>query len=587
MIRSLSFLLVLSFCVWQFTSERVLRAEEIKTTPIRPTFLMFSDPDLTLPAHRYRLDDRLLAMWRQALKRPESELRRLVADDIAKAHRDGFPGMTEARPELLDVLTQTDTQAAVSLTAAQALITLDSRDAAESLFQTAQKRELEFKLLIEPALATWDYRPQRELWHKRLNHPQTDRRELMLAINGCGVVRDPEALTSLLEIVRSSQRPLDVRLAAARAAGAISESNLESLSDELSSSPNAPITHRLMAVSLLVRHSSEPARQQLARLGHDAEPSVAAAALGMLYSIDPALVLPLADEALQSRDANVRRHGIESFISLPTVPRIAALGKSLDDPHPTNRGRVRDELFRFAAQPEFAAAVREAGMNALTADSWRSQEQAALLLGALDHEPAAPRLVTFLESTRPEVMSATAWSLKKLAVPDTLPAILDKATRQTPTPQANFLAADLQVAHLFEAMAVMKYEAAQPLLRQYVPKNFSLGEQSRGAAIWALGQIREDKPDEELAKQLTGRMLDTNTMPTELLLIRRMSVVSIGRMKAASQLTALRNVVGPEIDLDVIEYAIRWAIQRITNEELPLAVVPELIERGWFLQPVD
>ena len=58
-------------------------------------------------------------------------------------------------------------------------------------------------------------------------------------------------------------------------------------------------------------------------------------------------------------------------------------------------------------------------------------QQAALLLGKLVHKPAANRLVELLDSPRPEVMIGSAWGLRKLAEPATIPGILDKIRRQT------------------------------------------------------------------------------------------------------------------------------------------------------------
>ena len=103
----------------------------------------------------------------------------------------------------------------------------------------------------------------------------------------------------------------------------------------------------------------------------------------------------------------------------------------LDDPHPAVRGSVREALYALAQRPDLGDSIRQVATQVLAGDRWRGLEQAALLLAALDHKPAAPRLVELLEFGRPEVGVAAGWGLKKLAVPETLPAMLDKATRQT------------------------------------------------------------------------------------------------------------------------------------------------------------
>jgi HEAT repeat protein len=292
----------------------------------------------------------------------------------------------------------------------------------------------------------------------------------------------------------------------------------------------------------------------------------------------------LAEEAMQSRDANVRWQGIRCYVTLPTGERMLVLGPMLDDPHPRNRAYVREELFRLAGQPELDGSIREAATGALAGESWRGQEQAALLLAALDHKPAAARLIELLESDRKEVMTATAWALKELAIPETLPALLDKATRQKEQPTGDNNKIDPQLAHLFEAMTIMKYDEAMPLMRRFVPKG-SGGEIARSAAIWGLGHLLKDRPDEELAAQLIERAMDTGGMPPEFVLVRQMSVVTIGRMKIESQLPALHRLIGDKTDHGPDDYALRWAILEISGVEVPYEKIFDQYYVGWFLEP--
>src|SRR5262245_64744160 len=44
---------------------------------------------------------RLKALWLEALARPEADLKRQVAEAIAKAHPLGMPGLNEAVPQLV------------------------------------------------------------------------------------------------------------------------------------------------------------------------------------------------------------------------------------------------------------------------------------------------------------------------------------------------------------------------------------------------------------------------------------------------------------------------------------------------------
>ncbi|MDZ4684357.1 MAG: phycocyanin alpha phycocyanobilin lyase [Planctomycetaceae bacterium] len=559
---------------------------------IRPAFVMFTDPPIALPQPDRALEPGQLALWRQVLARPEVEYQRLAADAIGHAHRMGLPGMEDARPELRQVLIDPKADPTAVRAAALTLIALDTRDSAAELFEASRRSGSDVRAVIEPALADWDYQPMRSVWRDRLDKASTTRRDLLLAAKGLATVRNAEALPALLNIVHASERTADVRLACARAAGELAETGLAADAARLIQGTAPSLGQRLCAVALLSRQSSDDARQILTRAAQDAEPAVAAAALGRLYAIDPALVLPLVDRSLRNRAAEVRDWAARALIALPTPERIVTLADLLDDPHPDVRGRVREALFVLAQQAQLDPAVRQSAMQVVDQESWRGQEQAALLLAALDHKPAASRLVALLESPRPEVMIATAWGLRRLAIPETMPALLDKAQRQAVVQlehsSQNPTAVDRQVAHLFEALGLMKHEPTLPLLKQYVPKNYELGELSRGAAVWSLGMIHQDRPDDALASQLMGRIRDVGApmIPPEMLIVRRMSAVSIGHMQAQSQLSAVREFLGPTVEMEEIEFALRWTVKELSGDELPLPEPGPWVEGRWFLTPL-
>lgn len=578
-------LLILGVIATFLSAERSIVAEEI-----RPEFAMDSDPDLIIPDPIKQFSKKYKPLWLSALARPEADLQRLAAETIAEAHRVGVPELSEAQPRLIKIVTTAATHPAARAAATWALIVLESKDAAPALFEASQQHGSDLRQLIEPALARWKFEPIRAVWHQRLSDKETRHRELMLAIRGWGESGADSALPLLLSITHDPLRPSAVRMAAARAAGLLKESGLEADAERLTKTKPASIVNRLCAAALLDRHSSQVSQGLLLQLAHDSEPSVAAAALNRLNGIDHDLVVPLAEPAMQNNDANVRQQGINAYVARPTPERVSFLAKLLDDPHPTIRGNVRESLFSLAEKSELDTAIRQATTGVLAGESWRGQEQATLLLAALDHKPAAPRLVQLLESTRVEVLIASAWGLRKLAVPETLPAMLDKATRQTTSrlqsPGSPEL--DVQVAHLCEAFGLLKYAPAEPLLRQYVPKNIPMGEFSRGGAIWALGHLHAGVPDEPLAVLLTGRLTEpTGVMPGEWPLIRVMSAISLGRMQAKSQVASMREYLGPKVEAQKTHLAIRWAIHQLTGELLPDADPPITSQSGWFLEPLD
>ena len=183
----------------------------------------------------------------------------------------------------------------------------------------------------------------------------------------------------------------------------------------------------------------------------------AAARPKRLNEIDSVLVLPMAEAAMKHADQHVREQGAAAYLKLPTVERIGPLGQLLDDPDPELRRHVCEGLVQLAANSELNDRIRLVAMEVIAGERWRGQEQAALLLGSLEHKDGAKRFVELLESPREEVMISAAWALRKLAVPETDAPIIDKAKRQTAARLFGSETGDRprRVAHLFEARAVI------------------------------------------------------------------------------------------------------------------------------------
>ncbi|MBC7856800.1 MAG: phycocyanin alpha phycocyanobilin lyase [Pirellulaceae bacterium] len=560
-----------------------------RPAPITTDFAMDSDPTLPEVKTVKAYSAKYLPLWIEAAGRGEADYQRLAAASVANAHIEGIPNMIEAKPAMLRIVSAKESHSAARFAAARALIVLDARDSASQLWQAADEHGSDIRQLIEPALAGWKYEPAYVGWRTRLTSAEVTHRDLMLALRCLGDVRDQTALPQLLAIMHAAERLDAERLAAARAVAQTKDAGSEDDAQRLAR-PGAARIDRLCAAALLEHHTSQPARALLLVLAVDPQPSVATAALSRLNAIDSTLVLQLAEKALQNSDSGVRREGVIAFSAHPTLERIKMLGKLLDDPHPGVRAMVREDFRQLAADPRWNDVVRESAVEALAAESWRGQEQAALLLAALDHKPAAPRLVKLLDSPRGEVMIASAWALKKVAVPDTLPAILRKAAYLTDVrlrQQTSFRSLDKQAAHLFEALGQMNYGPAEPLMKRYIAKNYTMGENSRSAAIWGLGKLHIGKPDEALASAITERVTEPGSaMPPEMARVRQAGAITLGRMKAKSQAGRLRRFAA-EPGGGRAYLAIQWSLREITGEELR-ALAPTLETRGdWFLTPLD
>lgn len=573
-----------------------MAATSIRAEEIRIDFVMERDPEIIPVPTVMVFSPKALPLWLEALARPEAQMQRMAAETIADAHAFDLPDIDKAKPGLIKIVSADATNAAARFSAARTLIVMDAKDAAAALFEASQKHGADLRQLVEPALAKWNHEPAHKVWQKRLTTPGTRLRDLILAIRCVREAGDESSVESLLAITHDRFRPIAARTEAARSAGALKTSGLEENAHRFMSAASPSIFDRLCTVALLDQHRSEVANTALLKLAQDVEPSLAAAALSSLNANDPSLIVPLAMQAMRNDDANVRREGVFAFNARPTPERVSAMARLLDDPHPGVRVTVRENLFRLARVAEFDAPIRSAATTVLSGDSWRGQEQATLLLAALDHKPVAARFVELLESPRDEVMVSAAWGLRQLAVPETLPAILDKATRQTelrknppgPPKPGLSMRLDTQVALLFEAIGQMKYAPAEALLRQYVPKDLILGEMSRSAAIWTLGHLHANQPDEGLAMQLYGRLTEPSSAePPEWDRVRDMSLVSMVRMKTRTQWEPIQQALGPREDSDRMYLLFRWATQHMTGKILPEPKRTVATRTGWFLEPIE
>jgi HEAT repeat protein len=585
--------LVFRMSSWWRLAAPLLCTAAAQSADIRVDFLMFVDPPIPEIREERQLDAGLLPLWRQALARPEEDYQRQAAASIAKAHALGFPGMLPAVPDLLRVVSDNRAASTARHAAAHALITLDQRDTAQALFDISRQGGADLRQLVEPALGTWQFDAIRPEWRARLSNPSARRRELLLACAGLADCADAEVVSALLNIALAPLRPVDVRLAAARAAGRIADAGLEPRAIELlSTDPPLPRINRLCAVSLLTRHRSAAAQLLLAELGVDPDPAVAAIALRALLAIDPALVLPLVEQSLTNADPHVRQCGVDACVALPTTDRVVRIADLLDDVHPEVRHNVCLALFDLAGRPELDATVLGAALDVLGRESWRGQEQAGLLLAALDHKPAAPRLLELLDTHRAEVNITSAWALRILAVPETVPPVFERVQRLTEerlagNPQLP-AGVDDQIAHLFELLGRLEHRAAEPLFREYVPKNLSLGIYARAAAIWSLGLLLAGEPvDEDLAAQLVARVRDVASMPPEFEEVRETCVVTLGRMRAATALPTLREYMGATAGPYRVSLRMRWAVMEITGEEVPFNDLIIRGKSGWFLEPLQ
>jgi HEAT repeat protein len=561
---------------------------------------MYHRPESPTPKVVYTFPKTAKELWLRALERPDAETKCRVAYDIALAHRDGVGGFEAAIEPLRKVFDQPDQHPLVRLAVAEALIALDARQTAESLFRQSQKGDSDLRELVEPVLARWDYQPARAVWLDRLRDPATPQRKLVLAIQGLTTVREAQAAERLREMVLSERTVAPIRLESARALGTLREFGLERDAERLAADPSPRgLIARLAAASLLRRHKGEPAVALLQRLARDPAPSVAAVAVTRLLEIDPSLVVGLVKQLLDNPDANVRLLAIQVLHLRPTEEHLRLLNARTDDEHLQVRRTARGYLLELAQRKEWRKQIIADANGLLKSERWRGLEQASILLTQLDHKAAAGRLVELLSFNRLEVNMAAAWGLRKLDIPETLPGVLRFVEGKTKKSNTSGLpsrreaiireADDHILSQLNQFMGQQKYRPADPLFRAFIPKlnrGVGPGPESRAAAIWGLGMIHEGKAEDALASELEGRLNDTASMPPEYSQVRWMSAVTLGRMKAKKSLDSLRKSCPTgKVETDPVSNACGWAIERITGEALRPADTIYKVRGNWFLTP--
>jgi hypothetical protein len=119
------------------------------------------------------------------------------------------------------------------------------------------------------------------------------------------------------------------------------------------------------------------------------------------------------------------------------------------------------------------------------------------------------------------------------------------------------------------------------------PMRQAVCQESRAAAIWALGLLHEGKPPPGLVTALEERLNDVASLPREDLRVCRMAAVTLGRMNARQSLPSLRRYCADhKPSLDPIHNACGWAIEQLTGEVMQAPVpIEQVQEERFFLAP--
>lgn len=553
---------------------------------------MHTDPVLEGPPTRVEFDPRLKPLWLAALDRPEIDLRLQAAEAFAAAHTRGYADFSDVAPTLAAKFDR-ETHPLVRLALADTLIKLDAKAHADTLLAANQRGDRDMVLLTDPALARWKHAAAGEVWTRRAVDAAASPAVRVSALDSLAELADPRFTPALQTVALDAAAPAPLRLAAANAFSRIKSGSIGTYGT-VERLHAGSLVDRLVGVAMMrsIGIDAPDLRLPLClRYAADDSHPVAADALRQLIQIDPGAVLRVSPDPLTRDDAQVRFAAAQNLHAFAQSSAIAPLAALLDDHDPRTRRYARYALLQFDADAAKRDAVRAAAMDVLASAGWRGLEQAALLLGKLDHEPAAGRLVELLTHERVETRVAAAVALRWLAVPDTFPAMLAHAQILSEDQPSDGMeeakARSDQLVEIFQAFGVMGYAAGEPLMKTYIAKSLTKSPQARATAIWALGKLHAGDPQKDLVSACQSRLNDTNPMNPEATEVRSAAAVALGRMKAKGAESMLRRYLKEENASREIGGACRWALEQITGDAQP--PLDTLVERpmDWFLRPAE
>ena len=407
--------------------------------PIKFDWPMLTNPLVKTSPIQFAYSPRLVPLWIKALQESEAGVQRRAAQAIYRASFYEVSGLQKAVPYLQAILANTKGTRSTRIAAAHTLVRLDARNVAETFKKVAAEGDIELCLLVEPALAAWEYEPVQEIWQQRLQDPLTNEGLVILAIQQLAAVKMLAIAPRLEQIAMNENARIAYRVEAAKALAAMGQTPLVKPAESLLKYDKAPLVDRLVAgwllqVSQPLADPSEEERlfDQLMTLAQDPQTAVARLALQSLLELRPQILVDQADRWEQSRDPRIRQLVGQALMRLakPQADHLRELVTRLNDAELDVRKTVAEGIKELAQQADMRAIFVDLLSKELERgdEFWRSQEQAIILLVELNHGPAAAQIAALLEAKEAEVFATAAWGLRRLKAVDQLPTMHRRAT---------------------------------------------------------------------------------------------------------------------------------------------------------------
>lgn len=245
----------------------------------------------------------------------------------------------------------------------------------------------------------------------------------------------------------------------------------------------------------------------------------------------------------------------------------------------------------------------------------QTQMQSLLILGQLKIRAAIAPSARFLHSSSDRVVLAAVITLRRLKAVNEVPAVYHLAVRilnnefklkkeytqkmakemppgvpaaasyYTPAFSGHVLLQSQTMAQAFCMLGQQRYTPAIPTLVRLIPQFGPYSTRSREAAIWAIGKIDVNRPDEAIGRKLLARLNDAYNLPPEIDGVRAMSAVTLARMNYKPALSSIESFAAtPEPAPST--YACIWAAKRLAGKVYPIPVGQQTVPRG-FIRPIQ
>ncbi|MBC7967354.1 MAG: hypothetical protein H7Z17_15670 [Fuerstia sp.] len=552
---------------------------------------MFLEPHLIAPPVVRKLDARFLPLFDRTLREIDNdELLETAAFSLARVAREKLQDINNSTDILLKHL-ESHSSLRVRFACARALVNADASQSAAAILKLDEFADDAQRLWIDPALARWKFAAAGEVWKRRLAADAETTMAVSLACDGLAVLGDSQVSDLLQSVLRGELLAFEKRKAAAKA---LSVLDPDKAFAEAESFVGGSVFERLLAIQLLSSAKPE-AHARLFLLCADASDGVASSAWAALFRVNPEALIPALPTGRSHRDAVVRMTAAHIMQRFPDAERAGWLHALLSDRHLEVRNVAREMSVLVAQErPDLRDGIMAMAGDRLAAnrEDWQGIEQCLLLLGQLRAGQFSDRCVPLLEHPRNEVLVTSAWLIHlypDVAVQDAVRKQLMRNEEMFKTPALIPAGADIgqQSSYLIQYAGLERLKDLQAFLEPNFSKAAPGGIYKRTAAMWTLGLFHENDPASELATSFIGRVADRVGMAPEQEVVRRMSAIALGLMRAKSGVKGLREAYELDPGNSVIPDSARWSLGMI-GEPLPDPLPPySQAVGGWRLSPVD